>query len=152
MSQRVHGRKTFWAGALVLVLFGAVHLLAVYEANFTMPTDPAELKLRTELQNGVIFEAGPIRATAAGAVQILSASYSVLLMQAGVLNLLMARVAAEHGRLRKLTAANIVFVGLLLVITVIFQFPPPMVFAAAAWILFVVSLVQQRRRTNGQIP
>jgi hypothetical protein len=46
-------------------------------------------------------------------------------------------------RFRAATWANVVFVGLLLAVTVVYQFPPPMIFLAVALLLLVASLLRQ---------
>lgn len=86
---------------------------------------------------------GPFTPSAWGGMQILNSSYSVLLIYIGILNLLAMRPAAWAGRLKALTVCNIFFVALLLLITIVFQFPPPMLFAATALIFFGVSWVKQ---------
>lgn len=137
------GRRCFLAGSVVLIAFGAVHVLAVYQANFTTQTDPQLAELDAAAKAYTV-RLGPFSPTAFGAIQILNASYSILLVHAGVLNLLICRAAISTGRLKAVTVCNSAFVALLLVVTVLFQFPPPMVFAATALILFVSSWAKQR--------
>jgi len=137
------GRKSFLSGAIVLLLFGAVHLLAVYKANFTTPTDPKLAEIDAA-EKALTVSFGPLTATGFGLIQILNCSYSVLLIYAGVLNLLAMRPAISTGRLKALTACNVIFVGLLLAIIIFFQFPPPMLFAGLALIFFVASWAKQR--------
>jgi hypothetical protein len=49
-----------------------------------------------------------------------------------------------HGRLRAMAMVNAIFVGILLAIALIYQFPPPGVFALAAEILFLGALIKAR--------
>ena len=137
------GHRTFLAGTIVLVMFGSVHLLAVYQGNFVPPADDREAEIK-RLASEYTMTMGPFKPSAWGGMQILNSSYSVLLIYAGVLNLSAMRLAAQGGRLKALTICNIFFVSLLLLITIVFQFPPPMLFAATALILFGVSWVKQR--------
>ncbi|NOT01277.1 MAG: hypothetical protein HOP29_11685 [Phycisphaerales bacterium] len=137
------GRRTFIAGSVVLILFGAVHVLAVYQANFTTQPDPKLAEIDAAAKAYTV-RLGPFSPTAFGGIQILNSSYSVLLIYAGVLNLLVLRAASQAGRLKAITVCNVVFVGLLLGITILFQFPPPMLFAATAFVLFGVSWAKQR--------
>ncbi len=130
-----------------LVLFGLVHSLAVYNTNFGQPRSAAEAELYRMMMD-LQIQMGPMRASAWGAAQILNASYSVLLLYVGTLNLLVLGAVVAHGKLRALTVANLVFTGLLLVITIAYQFPPPMVIAIIVFVLFALSLYQQRRGTN----
>jgi len=141
--QSKSGYKTFLAGAIALIVFGAMHLLAVYNANFREPTDPKMAEISAAAKAHII-ELGPFTPSAWGTMQILNGSYSVLLIYAGVLNLSVMRVAAQAGRLKGLTVCNIFFVALLLLITIIFQFPPPMLFAGIALTLFSASWAKQR--------
>lgn len=145
--QSMKGRKSFLAGAIVLIAFGAVHLLAVYHGNFAPPADEkqAEIK-RLAVEDTATM--GPFKPSSWGGMQILNCSYSVLLFHVGILNLLAMRPAAHSGRLKALTVCNFFFVSLLLFITIVFQFPPPMLFAGIALILFGLSWVKQRPATR----
>lgn len=143
----VPGQRTFLGAAMGLVLFGLVHLLTVYNANFGPPRSAAEAELRRMMMD-LQMQIGPMRPSAWDAVQILNASYSVLLLYAETLNLLVLGVVVAHGKLRTLTIANLVFTGLLLVITIAYQFPPPMVIAIIVFALFALSLYQQRKGTK----
>jgi len=141
--QSKSGHKTFLAGAISLIIFGSVHLLAVYKANFTEPTDPKLAEINAAAKAYTI-ELGPFTPSAWGGMQILNSSYSVLLIYVGILNLSAMRSAAQAGRLTALTVCNIFFIVLLLLITIVYQFPPPMLFAGIALIFFGVSWAKQR--------
>lgn len=142
MPTVVAGRRAFVAASYLLVCFGAVHMIAVYQGIFTTPTSAPEIAM-AKAARAVEVPMGPFRPTAFGGIQILNASYSVLLVYAGLVNLLLVDAAHAAGQLRRLTLINILMAWLLLMITVVFQFPPPMVFAAAVTILYKVSLNQQ---------
>lgn len=151
MASQTPGRKTFMAGAIVLVLFGAVHLLAIYQGNFVPPPPGPEAEL-DRMAREIKQEIGPFEASAFGLIQLLNASYSVLLLYAGAVSLVAVGPAAAHGSFRRLTITNLILAALLLFLTILYQFPPPMLFAAAALILFTVSFLLQRRSSHGQIP
>jgi len=127
----------------MLILFGGVHVLAVYDANFNVPADPKMAEI-DRLAKAYTIPMGPCTPTAFGLIQILSVSYSLLLIYAGVLNLLAMGPAMRAGRLRALAMCNILFIALLLGVLVVYQFPPPMLFAGTALVLFGVSWVKQR--------
>ncbi len=139
----VSGHRWFKAGAITLLIFGGIHLLAVYKSLFVAPTDPAEIRADEALRAFKI-ELGPFHPTGWHTVNILNASYSALLLYVGILNLIALCPAAAAGRLRALTIANILFTTILFTICLALQFPPPMVFAFACMVFFSVSLAKQR--------
>ncbi len=136
------GRKTFIAGSIGLLIFGSVHLLAVYKSFFVPPQTPVEIEADRALR-AVKMDLGPFHPTGWHTVNILNSSYSALLLYAGVLNLVAVGPAIAAGRLRTLTRVNIVFVSALLAIVLALQFPPPALFAVIILTLFIASLVQQ---------
>lgn len=135
--------RWFKAGAVTLILFGSVHLLAVYKSLFVAPTDPAEIRADEALRDFKI-ELGPFHPTGWHTVNILNSSYSALLLYVGILNLIALGPVAAAGRLRALTVVNILFTTILFAICLALQFPPPMVFAFACMLFFTISLVKQR--------
>jgi len=148
MSATIPGRRTFLAGCIVLLLFGAVHFTAVIKSNFFDTPTPDETRMAEALKARTILEAGPFHATMWNAVQILSSSYSFLLFQTGVLSLIALRPAIAAGRLRALTLVNALFAAIYAGVCLYNQFPPPLTFATIACILFVVSFVSQGRQSE----
>jgi hypothetical protein len=142
MTAHLSGRRTFLAGAIGWLAFGAVHLLAVYHAYFAPPRGAAEANLKAAALQ-VREKMGPFEPTAWGGIQILNASYSILLLFVGALNLVVLRPTAEYGRLRALTLLNMLLAALLMTVTIIYQFPPPMILAGVIGALFIVSLLRQ---------
>lgn len=143
MTTKTRGRGMFIAGSIGLLVFGGVHLLAIYKGLVVGPTTPAEVAINAAEKAFKVMDAGPFHATGWHTMNILNCSYSALLLYAGVLNLIAVGPAIAAGRLRILTCVNIIFVALLLGITLVFQFPPPALFAAVTLIFFIVSLVKQ---------
>lgn len=143
----VPGRGLFVAGTVVKLLFGLVHLLAVYQGNFGAPEGELEAEARRAAR-ALTVDMGPFHTDAYQLTQLLSASYSALLLFVGVLNLRMLRPAIAFGSLRDLTIVNLVFTGVLTGLTIIYRFPPPMIIAGAAFVCFLVSLIRQGRRVN----
>ncbi len=148
MGQYQPGRRLFLAGSIVLILFGAVHVLAVYKSLIVGPESPAEADADRALR-AFSMNMGPFHPTGWHTLNILNASYSVLLIYAGVINLIALGPAIAAGRLRALTLANMIFVALIAAVPLLLQFPPPLVFALLALILFILSLVKQRSRAIG---
>ena len=145
MTHAFPGRRLFMAASIVLIIFGAVHVLAVYKSLVVGPESPAEADADRALR-AFSMKMGPFHPTGWHTLNILNASYSVLLIYAGVINLIAVHPAIAAGRLRALTLANVVFVALIAAIPLLLQFPPPLIFAAAAWVLFAFSWLKQRRR------
>lgn len=145
------GRRWFIAGAVILVLFGAIHVLAIFQGLMAAPPDPtkmtgAELEMAhlDETAKGVKQRLGPFEFSAWCLFQILNSSFSLLLLGAGCTNLIVCRPVAAAGRLNRLTALNMTMTAALTAVTVIWRFPIPMVFAAGATICFLISLLRQR--------
>jgi hypothetical protein len=138
------GSRQFRAGAIGYLVFAAVHLMAFLQSVLVAPTDPLQIEADRALR-AVAVDLGPFHTHFGLLVQLLSASYSTLLLFVGVLNLVALPAAVAHGRLRALTLVNLVFCGLLLMLGVAVRFPPPTVFALVIEILFALSWVAQRR-------
>jgi len=134
----VPGRAWFKAGAIGLVVFGSVHVWAVYKGLFGHPTTPEEIAAHQALL-ALRMDMGPFRPTGWHTTMILNSSYSVLLIFTGVLNLLSLNALVAADRLRPLSAVNALFCGVLFLITAAFQFPPPMLFALACCVFFLAA-------------
>ncbi|GMU83648.1 MAG: hypothetical protein AMXMBFR47_35180 [Planctomycetota bacterium] len=142
MPKAVPGRRLFVFGCYGLLLFGLAHALAVVKA-LAGPANDAEKAVVTTMQNHVEYF-GPLKMTAWGAMQTLSTSYSILLIQSGVLSLLLLDAAIAAGRFLALTIVNILFLLAILVVSTLYQILPPMVFAAAVAALFAASMFLQK--------
>jgi hypothetical protein len=135
------GKGPFIAGSITLLLFSAVHMIPMFIAIFIEPTKPAEVEAKRAM-TAVAVDMGPFHTTWAGLSQLLSASYSALLFFVVALNLVALPAVIAHGRLRAMATVNVVFVGVLLAIAVIYQFPPPGVFALIAEAFFIAALAR----------
>ncbi len=142
MQNLTPGRRTFIAGSIVLILAGSTHSLAVIAVVFGEPRSDAEAAYQKAAKEFVLTTT-PLESNAWGGNQILSASYSVLFIQAGVLSLLAMSPLRKVGRLRLLTLLNVIFAGLQLAIAIAYQFLPPLVFSGVICALFAISLWQQ---------
>jgi hypothetical protein len=134
---RTPGRHWFLAGTIILLLFGAVHSLAVLDSFFGTP-DPRLAEADAALRRAVV-PVGPLRPTAWGAVQILNVSYALFLLTLGVMNLLTLGPLIHSKRLRPVAALNAALALALLAVALAFQFPPPAVFALGAFLCFGVA-------------
>ena len=76
---------------------------------------------------------------------MLSVRYSTLLFFVAALNLVALPAVIAHGRLRAMSAVKVIFVGILLAIAVVYQFPPPGVFSLIAEAFFLAALVRAAR-------
>jgi hypothetical protein len=141
-----HGRRTFLAGAVALIVTGLTHSLAVISLIVGEPQSEAEAAYRRASEQFVMTTT-PLVSNAWGGNMILSASYSVLLIQAGALNLIAVGPLRTAGRLRTATALNLIFAGAQVAIAIAYQFWPPIVFLSVVAGLFAVSLWRQTTAT-----
>lgn len=138
------GKRPFIAGCITLLLFGSVHMITMFANLFVEPTKPVEIEANRAMA-AVAVDMGPFHTSWLGLNRLLSASYSTLLLLVAALNLvaLPAIIAPPpYGRLRAMATVNVIFVGILLAIAVIYQFPPPGVFCLIAEVLFIAALVR----------
>lgn len=143
-QHRIPGGRTFAAAAIGQIAMGLVHGLTVLIAVFVEPQGGVEAAYR-EAARQYKTPIGPLEPNAWGATQILSASYAVLLVQVGVLNLLAMQPLAALGQLRLLTVLNLIFLAVQLAVAVAYQFPPPVVLGGMICALLAASLVRQGR-------
>ena len=143
-TSAVRGGRTFVAGTIVLLLFGGTHLTAVYSAMTTPPRTPQEQVLDKAMRETVLIPDSPVKTTAHDAMQILSGSYSTLLIFVAVVDLLCWRAMAGAGRRGRLALVNMLFSTILAIIPALALFPPPMAFSMIAAGLFAFSLLAQR--------
>ncbi len=128
-------------GSYVLILFAAVHTVAFFSDPAKMLTDEESKKvwqlIDTHLFNieGMVFT---IRSLMLGFNWYLE----VFTLGLGVLNLLIARQLAEQiASLRLMAVANVVIVGLVVVVTAIYFHLPPLVLFGLSWLFFLASLL-----------
>lgn len=140
----VRGRRLFIAGSIVLLLFSAVHMIPTFNDLLVEPTKPVEIEAKRAMA-AVAVDMGPFHTNWLGLNRLLSASYSALLFFVVALNLVALPAVIAHGRLPALATVNAIFVGILLVIALIYRFPPPAVFALAAEVLVVGAMIRARR-------
>jgi len=134
----------FLAGCVTLLLFSAVHMIPMFADIFTEPTKPAEVEAKRAMI-AVDVAIGPFHSNWAKLNQLLSVSYSALLFFVVALNLVALPAIIAHGRLRTMAMVNVIFVGILLATSVIYQFPPPGVFALTAEVFFIAAMVRATR-------
>jgi hypothetical protein len=137
------GQRWFLCGSIAMLVFGALHVLAVVDAFAGKPAT-AELEAIHRAMRDYRRTFGPLEASAWGALQLLNASFSLLMLQLGVINLVARRPVAAAGRLGRLALVNVAFSAVLLALTIAAQFPPPLVFAALVFLLFLVAWLRSR--------
>jgi hypothetical protein len=140
-AAKTPGKRLFIAGCITLLLFSAVHMTTMFVNLFVEPTKPVEVEA-TRAMAAVAVDMGPFHTSWLGLNRLLSASYSTLLLFVAALNLVALPAVVAHGRLRAMAAVNMIFVGILLAIAVIYQFPPPGVFCLIAELFFIAALVR----------
>jgi hypothetical protein len=129
------------------MLFSAVHVVQMLVDNLREATNPAEIEARRAMA-AVAVDIGPFHTHMGKLFQLLGASYSTLLFFVAALNLVALPAIVAHGRLRAMAMANAIFVGILLAIAVIYQFPPPGVFSLVALMFFIAALVKAGADTS----
>jgi hypothetical protein len=143
-STTTPGSRLFRAAAIGYFVFAAVHFVGFLHGILVAPTDPLQIEAERALR-AVAVDMGPFHTHFGLLVRLLSASYSTFLVFIGVLNLVALPAAIGQGRLRALTLVNLLFCGVLVVISAAARFPPPTVFALVIETLFALSLAAQRR-------
>ena len=143
-AAKIPGKGRFLAGCFTLLLFSAVHMIPMFADIFTEPSKPAEVEAKRAM-TAVVVAIGPFHSNWAKLNQLLSVSYSALLFFVVALNLVALPAIIAHGRLRALATVNVIFVGILLSTSVIYQFPPPGVFALIAEVFFIAAMVRATR-------
>jgi hypothetical protein len=140
-AAKVSGKRMFIAGCFTLLLFSAVHMIPMFADIFTEPSKPAEIEAERAM-TAVDVTIGPFHSNWAKLHQLLSISYSALLFFVVALNLVALPAIIAHGRLRAMATVNVIFVGILLATSVIYQFPPPGVFALTAEVFFIAAVIK----------
>lgn len=140
-AAKAPGRGLFIAGCITLLLFSTVHMIPMFSELFVEPTKPAEIEAKRAM-TAVVVDIGPFHTNWARLNQLLSVSYSAFLFFIVALNLVALPAVIAHRRLRAMSMVNVLFVGFVLITAVVFQFPPPGVFALIAEALFIAALIR----------
>lgn len=137
------GKGMFVAGCYTLLLFSAVHMIPMFGDIFVEPSKPVEVEAKRAM-TAVDVAIGPFHSNWVKLNQLLSVSYSALLFFVVALNLVALPAIVAHGRLWAMATVNVIFVAILLSTSVIYQFPPPGVFALIAEVFFVSAMVKAK--------
>lgn len=131
-------------GSYALILFAAVHTIAFFTDPAKLLTDE-ESKRVWQLIDTHQFNIEGMAFTIRSMLWGFNWYLEVFTLGLGVLNLLIARQFAEQvASLRLMAVANVVIVGLLVVVTAIYFHLPPLVMFGLSWIFFLVSLLTAR--------
>ena len=147
-AAKTPGRHLFIAGCSTLLLFSAVHMIPMFAELLVERTEAREIEANRAMATAVV-DMGPFHTSWLGLNRLLSASYSTLLFFVVALNLVALPAIIAHGRLRAMAAVNAIFVGILLAIAVIYQFPPPGVFCLIAEVFFIAALMRAGASDRG---
>lgn len=93
----------------------------------------------------IAVDIGPFHSDWSQLNLLLSVSYSALLFFVVALNLVALPAVVAHGHLRAMAMVNAIFVALLVATAVIYQFPPPGVFAIVAEVFFIAAMLKAPR-------
>ncbi len=138
---KIPGKGLFIAGCITLMLFSAVHMIPMFFDLFVEPTKPVEVEAKRAMA-AVVVDMGPFHTHLGKLNQLLSVSFSTLLFFIVAIDLVALPAIIAQGRLRAVAVVNAIFVGILLAIAVIFQFPPPGVFSLFAEGFFIGALTR----------
>ena len=135
------GRGWFKAGAIGLIVFGGVHLFAVYHGLAEKPSTAEEVACEKAML-ALRFDMGPFHSTAWHTDMILNASFSALLIYSGIINLMALHGIVAAGRLCAVAALNASLCFTLVIFCLLGRFPPPIVFAGGCSLLFGIAFLR----------
>lgn len=143
-EQPPRGLRTFRIGAGILILSGAMHTFAVISVQFGEPQNELDAAYRQAARDFAFMEVGSRRATAFNGSQTLSASYSVLLIALGLIDLSLLRAAVAAGIAPRLIFLNLAATSVMLIIALVYFVPPAIFFMAIATIAFAAATFRHR--------
>ncbi len=127
-------------GSYVFILFAVAHTAAFFSVPAKLLTDEESKKV-WHLIDTHQFNLEGMSFTIRSMLWGFNWYLEIFTLGLGVLNLLIARQLAEQvSSLRLMAVANVVTVGLLVVVTAIYFHLPPLVLFGLSWIFFLVSL------------
>lgn len=129
------GLKLFRAGAYVLIALGVVHALSLFsDPQATNATEVELFRLMKTYQSGVMGAERSMWQFLTG----FSISYSVLLMAAGGISLLVSRAVDWHV-LRRLAFFNAAWLTTMTLVSIMYFFVAPTVMLGTAGALFLLA-------------
>jgi len=127
-------RRAFLAGTLILLLGGPLQLISHVSGRNEAPVDPTEAQLRG-LMEGYTRDFMGVTRSYRDLYDGFGLSFAVLVLLAGLLNLMVLRLAGEDARiLRPVSLVNVGCLAVLAVLSAVYMVPPPafMFLAASA--------------------
>ncbi len=136
------GNRLFAAGAIAILLTAILHTLGHFSDP---PADPALIAV-LHAMNGYRLEMGMARPTIMEIHDSLSLTMTILLLVLGSLDLVVLGLAPDATRLlRALKVVNLLGAAGLAVLFMVYPIPPPMFCFATVSLLFLLSLILQKR-------
>ena len=141
------GRRLFSTAAILMILAAAAHTAGNLPST---PNGPAEQHL-IDTMNGYRIPMGfGMNPSTSDINSLLVFTMSVTFTALGLINLLLASTPETSARLlRRVAWANALWVGAFLILTSIYQIPPPLICAIAIELAVVASLLPLQRRNQG---
>lgn len=128
-------------GSYALILFAAVHTIAFFTDPAKLLTDE-ESKRVWQLIDTHQFNLEGMSFTIRSMLLGFNWYLEIFTFGLGVMNLLIVKqLAGQVASLRLMAVANVVIVGLLVVVTAIYFHLPPLVLFGLAWVFFLASLL-----------
>jgi hypothetical protein len=146
MQSHTPGKRAFITAAVFFIIGGLTHSLAALNGILAEPKTESEAAYRQAAKD-FNMTIGPLTPSAWDGTQILSISYSILMIQAGAVNLLIRKPAFAHAFIKPLTTINLIAATALLAVALAYQFPPAVFFSAIIFAAFAASKIQQSKPT-----
>ncbi|HXV13816.1 MAG TPA: hypothetical protein VEC56_06385 [Candidatus Krumholzibacteria bacterium] len=135
--------RWFRAGAIGLLVVAVLHTFGHFGGG---PKDPARIQIE-EAMNAYRFDIMGMHPSASDITNSLSLMMTIMLVFAGVLDLIVVGALSGNGRvLRRLAWVNAVGVGALAALFAYYRIPPPMATLAVVCLFFVVAALRPAAR------
>ncbi|NUO81444.1 hypothetical protein HUU05_15310 [candidate division KSB1 bacterium] len=136
------GNRLFAAGAIGILLTAILHTLG----HFSSPPDEPALLAVLNAMSGYRLDMGMARPTIMEIHDSLSLTMTILLLVVGSLDLVVLGLAPDATRLlHALKIVNLLGIAGLVAVFVLYPIPPPMLCFAVVALLFLLSLIFQKR-------
>ena len=136
------GHRLFSVASIGLILVAVMHAIG----HFTPPPNDLVMAALLTAMQGYRFDLGLGSPSMLEIFESLSLTFSIMLVWAGLTNLLIARYTGIRDKLmRRVCTMNIIGVGALVVLHGIYQGSLPAISLGVVWVLFFIARFRLRR-------